>query len=61
VKAVIAASTELTRDAALSEPMFQRLRPLFDERAIVALVCNTSIANLNNRLTDSLVADSEPE
>lgn len=60
-KAVVAASTELTKTARLSEAMFARLRPLFDDRALVELVVNTSIANLNNRVTDSFQADIEPD
>jgi alkylhydroperoxidase family enzyme len=60
-KAVIAASLELTRTATLSEAMFKRVRPFFDDRALIELVVNTSIANLNNRVTDAFVADLEPE
>jgi alkylhydroperoxidase family enzyme len=60
-KAVIAASSELTRTAKLSHETFERLRRFFDERALVELVINTSIANLNNRITDSFTADVEPE
>lgn len=60
-KALIAASTELTRTAALSDATFARLQASFDERAMVELVVNTSIANLNNRLTDAFVADVEDE
>ncbi len=60
-KAVIAGAMELTRTATLSEAMFERLRAHFDDRALVELVINTSIANLNNRVTDSFVADLEPE
>lgn len=60
-KAVIAGAMELTRTATLSEAMFERLRAYFDDRALVELVINTSIANLNNRVTDSFVADLEPE
>ena len=59
--AVIASSTELTRTARLSHETFLRLRPFFDERALVELVVNTSIANLNNRVTESFSADVEPE
>ena len=60
-KAAIAASLELTRTATLSDTTFQRVRPFFDDRALVELVVNTSIANLNNRLTDAFVADVEDE
>ena len=60
-KAVIAASTELTKTAKLSDATFSRLRGFFDERAMVELVINTSIANLNNRVTDSFAADIEPD
>lgn len=60
-KAAIAASLELTRTATLSEAMFKRVRPFFDDRALIELVVNTSIANLNNRVTDAFVADLEPE
>ena len=60
-RAVIAASTELTRTAKLSQMTFERLRRFFDERALVELVVNASIANLNNRITDSFSAEVEPE
>ena len=60
-KAAIAASLELTRTATLSDATFQRIRPYFDDRAMVELVVNTSIANLNNRVTDSFTADVEPD
>lgn len=60
-KAVLAASTELTRTARVSEATIERLRRHFDDRALVELVVNTSIANLNNRITDSFVADLEQE
>jgi alkylhydroperoxidase family enzyme len=59
-KAAIAGSTELSRTAKLSEAMFERLRSVFDDRALVELVMNTSIANMNNRLSDSFWADLEP-
>lgn len=60
-KAVVAASMELTRTATLSDATFERLRRYFDDRALLELVINTSIANLNNRVTDAFVADLEPE
>jgi alkylhydroperoxidase family enzyme len=60
-KAVVAASTELTKTAKLSDATFERLRRFFVERALVELVINTSIANLNNRVTDSFAADIEPD
>jgi alkylhydroperoxidase family enzyme len=60
-KAVIAASTELTKTARLRESTYQRLRRFFDERQCVELVVNTSIANLNNRVTDAFQADVEPD
>jgi alkylhydroperoxidase family enzyme len=60
-KALIAASTELTKTAKLSRGTFDRLRGFFDERALVELVVNTSIANLNNRITDSFTADVETD
>lgn len=60
-KAVVAASTELTKSAKLSDATFERLRRFFDERQLVELVINTSIANLNNRITDSFQADVEPD
>ena len=60
-KAVLAGSTELTKTARLSEAMFQRLRRFFDERQLMEFVVNTSIANLNNRVTDSFQAEVEPE
>ena len=59
-KAVIAGSIELTRTANLSDAMFKRLRGFFDDRALMELVINTSIANMNNRITDSFIADLEP-
>ena len=60
-KATIAASLELTRTATLSEATFTRVRPYFDDRALIELVVNTSIANLNNRVTDAFVSDLEDE
>ena len=60
-RATIAASLELTRTATLSDATFQRVRPFFDDRALIELVVNTSIANLNNRVTDAFVADLEQE
>lgn len=60
-KALLAASTELTRTASLSDATFARLQSFFDERAMVELVVNTSIANLNNRVTDAFTADVEDE
>ena len=60
-RAAIAASLELTRTATLSDATFQRVRPFFDDRALIELVVNTSIANLNNRVTDAFVADLEQE
>ena len=58
-KAVIAASIELTRDARISEGTFARIRPFFDDKALLELVINTSIANMNNRITDSFITDLE--
>jgi alkylhydroperoxidase family enzyme len=60
-KAVIAASIELTKTARLGNPAFERLRRFFDERQMLELVVNTSIANLNNRVTDAFLADVEPD
>lgn len=60
-KATIAASLEITRTATLSDATFERVRPFFDDRALVELIVNTSIANLNNRLTDTCVADLEQD
>jgi len=60
-KAVIAGATELTKTARLTESTYQRLRRFFDERQLVELVVNTSIANLNNRVTDAFLADVEPD
>jgi alkylhydroperoxidase family enzyme len=59
-KALIAGSTELSRTAKLSDAMYTRLRRFFDERALVELVVNTSVANMNNRITDAFSADLEP-
>jgi alkylhydroperoxidase family enzyme len=56
-KAAIAASFELTETATLSDATFQRVRPFFDDRAVVELIVNTSVANLNNRMTDACGAD----
>jgi len=60
-KAVIVAATELTKTARLSESTYQRVRRFFDERQTLELVVNTSIANLNNRVTDAFQADVEPD
>lgn len=60
-KALIAAATELTRTATLSEGTFARARASFEERALLELVINTSLANLNNRVTDAFTADVEDE
>lgn len=60
-KAGIAASLELTRTSSLSQATFERIRPFFDDRAMVELVINVSIANLNNRVTESFTADLEPD
>lgn len=60
-RAVVVAATELTRAATLSEATFARLRAFFDDRQLLELVVNTSIANLNNRVTDSFGADVEPD
>ena len=60
-KATIAASTELTKTAQLSEKTLERLRRFFDDRQLVEFIVNTSIANLNNRVTDSFQAEVEPE
>lgn len=58
-KVVVAASTELTKTARLSDETFARVRAHFDERQLVELVVNTSIANLNNRVTDAFTAEVE--
>ena len=60
-KAMIVASTELTKTAQLSRATFERLRGFFDERQMVELVMNTSIANLNNRITDTFEAEAESD
>jgi len=60
-KAVIALSIELTRTAHLSDEAFGRARAFFDERALVELVLNVGVANMNNRITEAFWADSEPE
>ena len=60
-KAVIALSTELTRTARLSDDTFARARRLLDEPALVELVVNVGVANMNNRITEAFWADSEPE
>ena len=58
-RAVVAASAELTKTATLSDAMFRRLRARFTDEQIVTLLINTSIANLNNRVTDALSAEVE--
>lgn len=58
-QAVVAASYELSATARLSEAMFERLRRFFDDRQLIELVVNTSMANLNNRVTDSFQTDLE--
>ena len=58
-RAVVAASAELTETATLSDAMFRRLRARFTDEQIVTLLINTSIANLNNRVTDALSAEVE--
>ena len=58
-QAVVTASYELSKTARLSEPTYQRLRRFFDDRQLMELVVNTSIANLNNRVTDSFQTDIE--
>jgi alkylhydroperoxidase family enzyme len=60
-RALIAFSTELTKTARVSEATFGRARRHFDERALVELVVNTSVANLNNRVTDAFVAEVEDQ
>ena len=60
-KALIAASLELTRTAALSDEMFTRARGFFDDHALIDLVLNVSVANLNNRVTEAFVTDLEPD
>jgi alkylhydroperoxidase family enzyme len=60
-KAIIAASAELTHSATLSDTTFARVRRYLDDRALLELVVNVSIANLNNRVTDTFDADLEPE
>lgn len=60
-RTVLAVATELTKTARLSEETFDRARRHFDERALVELVINTSIANLNNRLTDAFSAEAESD
>ena len=59
-KLVLRYTEELTRTAKLSDAVFKRLRGFFDDRALMELVINTSIANMNNRITDSFIADLEP-
>ena len=58
-RAVVTASAELTRTATLSDATFERLRAIFTDEQIVTLLINTSIANLNNRVTDALSAEVE--
>ena len=60
-QAVVAASTELTKTARLSDAMFDRLRRFFSDRQLVELVVNASVANLNNRVTDSFQTDVEAD
>jgi len=58
-RAVVAASAELTRTATLADATFERLRALLTDEQIVTLIINTSVANLNNRVTDALSAEVE--
>jgi alkylhydroperoxidase family enzyme len=60
-KALIAASLELTRTASLSDATFERVRPFFDDHALIDLVVNASVANLNNRITDAFGAELETD
>jgi alkylhydroperoxidase family enzyme len=60
-KTAIAVSTELTKTAGLSPAAFERARKAFDEQALVELVVNASVANLNNRVTDTFTAEPEPD
>jgi len=60
-RTVIAVSTELTKTARLSDQTYARMRRFFDERQSLELVINTSVANLNNRVTDAFQADIEPD
>ena len=60
-KALVVASAELTGTARIADETFARLRRFFDERQLVELVVNTSIANLNNRVTDGFAADVETD
>jgi alkylhydroperoxidase family enzyme len=60
-KAAIAVSLELTKTATLSDATFERARKHFDERQLVELVVNTSVANMNNRVSDAFFSDPEPQ
>ena len=60
-KALVAATVEITRTAKLSTRAFDRLARHFDERALVELMVNAGVANLNNRFTDALAADVEDQ
>jgi alkylhydroperoxidase family enzyme len=60
-KAAIAMTIELTKTATLTEASFERARKHFDERQLVELVVNVSVANMNNRLSDAFFNDPEPK
>jgi len=60
-KAALALSLELTRDVHVHDATFERARRHFDERALVELVVNVGVANLNNRITEAFWADLPEE
>ncbi len=56
-KAAMALSLELTRDVHVQDETFARAKRHFNERALVELVVNVGVANLNNRITEAFWAD----
>ncbi len=56
-KAALAMSLELTRDVHVRDETFARAKSHFDERALVELVVNVGVANMNNRITEAFWAD----
>ncbi|MBI3521592.1 MAG: hypothetical protein HY071_00665 [Chloroflexi bacterium] len=56
-RAVIALSTELTRDVHVSEETFAKAKGFLNERQLVELVVNVGVANMNNRITEAFWAD----
>jgi alkylhydroperoxidase family enzyme len=60
-KAALRLSLELTRDVHVSDATFAEARRHFDDKALVELVVNVGVANLNNRITEAFWADLPEE